>query len=177
MQVAYDRHESTHPLHRPAGVTRAEPGNLAQILASNPALYSVWSGFSSGLHLVRQLPARDKELGILRVAWRCQAPFEWGQHVRRALALGITEDEITQIRVGPEHDGWEEFECHLLRAVDELHDDGTISSATWTALADRYDNAQLIEFLMVTGFYHLMAFLLNALAVPLEAGARGLDFP
>jgi 4-carboxymuconolactone decarboxylase len=177
MNAAYEIHESTHPLHRRDPSTRDEPGNLVRILARNPDLYRVWSGFSTGLHLVRKLPPRDKELSILRVAWRCQAPFEWGQHVKRALSAAITEEEIDQIRIGPDHEGWDGFERHLLHAVDELHDRGTISSDTWTGLSERYDAAQLIEFLMVAGFYHLMAFLLNSLAVPLEQDARGFDFP
>jgi 4-carboxymuconolactone decarboxylase len=171
MTAAYEAHSSSRPVY--AGIARSGPGDLVQILARNPDLYRVWFGFSTGLHRVRQLPERDKELGILRVAWRCQAPFEWGQHVRRALTLGVTQDEIDRVKLGPDDDGWDTFDRALLQAVDELHDQGSISNDTWAALSDRYDHAQLIEFLMVTGFYHLMAFLLNSLAVPLEDGVTG----
>ena len=43
---------------------------------------------------------------------------------------------------------------------------------TWSALAARYDERQLIEVPMLVGHYHLMAFTLNSLGVQLEAEYR-----
>ena len=57
--------------------------------------------------------------------------------------------------------------------ADELHDDSCIGDATWAALAERYDEHQLIEVPMVVGHYHLVSFTLNSLGVPLEDGAQG----
>ena len=57
-----------------------------------------------------------------------------------------------------------------MRAADELHADSRIGDATWAALAERYTTEQLIEVPMVVGQYHLVAFTLNSLGVPLEEG-------
>jgi 4-carboxymuconolactone decarboxylase len=61
----------------------------------------------------------------------------------------------------------------LIQAVDELHDDGKIGDDTWAALADRYDERQLIELPMLVGHYHMLAFTLNTLGVELEPGLTG----
>jgi alkylhydroperoxidase family enzyme len=173
----FREHASRHPFRKGVvdGEGSPQVGNLVQILAHHPGLYRAWSTFATELHLVRQLPERDKELSILRVAWRCQAGFEWGQHLKRALTFGISHDEVTQVTVGPDDPAWSDFDRHLIRAVDELHDQGTISDATWAVLSERYDHAQLIELAIVVGFYHLMAFMLNALEVPIEEGVGGLE--
>jgi 4-carboxymuconolactone decarboxylase len=176
LTAAFQEHASRHPF-RKGGEDGGTPpvGNLVQILAHHPGLYQAWSTFATELHLVRRLPERDKELAILRVAWRCQAPFEWGQHLKRALTFGITHDQVEQVTTGPDDPAWSDFDGQLLRAVDELHDRGTIEDDTWAALSERYDHAQLIELTIVIGFYHLMAFILNALDVPIEEGYTGLE--
>jgi alkylhydroperoxidase family enzyme len=60
----------------------------------------------------------------------------------------------------------------LCRAADELHGQHEISDATWAALAEHFDEQELIEVAMLVGYYHLVSFVLNALGVPLEPGAE-----
>ena len=143
-------------------------------LVRHPGLFRKWSPFGGKL-LSGKLPARDRELLILRTGWRTQAEYEWGQHVRIALASDITEDEVQRVKEGPDGPGWDPFDATLLRAVDELHDDGCITDATWATLAERYSTQQLIEVPMVVGHYHLVAFTLNSLGVQREAGVAGFD--
>jgi hypothetical protein len=121
------------------------------------------------------LPERDRELIILRTGWRCQGAYEWGQHVRFALGVGITHEEVERVIEGPEHRGWEDFDAALLRGVDNLHDTGTIGDPTWKVLAHYYRAEQLIEYPLLVGHYHTVAWVHNALGVDLEAGASGLD--
>jgi alkylhydroperoxidase family enzyme len=174
MATAFEKH-AANPVRQQVALPRDGAGDLVEILARNPALFAAWSDFSTALQVARRLPPREKELAILRVAWRCQAPYEWGQHVRRGLAAGVTRSEIDRVKRGPDDGGWDELDRALVRAADELHDDGTISDESWTVLAARYDHPQLIELTMLIGFYHLMAYVLNAFQVPLEDGIEGLD--
>ena len=119
------------------------------------------------------LPARDRELAILRVVWRRRCEYAFGQHTRMGGAAGLTADEIERVTRGPGADGWTPFEAALLRAVDELHDDGDLTAATWTALAETYDDAQVIDLISVVGRYWTVAVTLNALGVPPEPGLPG----
>src|SRR3954452_4722494 len=100
--------------------------NIFTTLVRHPGLFRRWSPFGGKL-LSGKLPARDRELLILRTGWRTQAAYEGGQHVRIGLAAGLTEDEIQRIKAGPDADGWDDFDAVLLRAADELHDDACIT--------------------------------------------------
>lgn len=148
--------------------------HIFSTLVRHPGLFRKWSPFGGKL-LAGKLSARDRELLILRTGWRTQAEYEWGQHVRIALASDITPEEIQRVKAGPDADGWDPFDATLLRAVDELHDDGCITDATWATLADRYTTQQLIEVPMVVGHYHLVGFTLNSLGVQREAGVAGFN--
>ena len=47
-----------------------------------------WLVFGNHVLAKITLPPRDRELLILRTGWRCRAPYEWGQHVVIARAVG-----------------------------------------------------------------------------------------
>jgi 4-carboxymuconolactone decarboxylase len=115
-----------------------------------------------------ELPARERELLILRTGYLCQAPYEWGQHVAIGLAAGLGDEEIARVAAGPDASDWSDADALLLRATDELHADSRIGDATWAALAEQWDEQQLIELCMVVGQYHLVAMTLNSLGVEPE---------
>ena len=157
------------------GGTGAGPAtNIFDTLVRHPGLFRKWLPFGGKL-LSGKLPARERELMILRTGWRCQAEYEWGQHVVMGKASGLTDEEIARIKAGPDDPGWDPFDATLLRAADELHDDACITDATWAALAERYDERQLTEVPMVVGQYHLVSFTLNSLGVQREPGVPGFD--
>lgn len=154
---------------------RASAGAVFSVLVRHPSLYRAWATFTTELRLVQKLPTRDRELLVLRTGWRCQAPYEWGQHVRMALQTGFTHEEIERVIIGSEAADWDEFERAVLRSADELHDTGTICDATWSVLTSRYSEDQLIELPMVVGWYHLIAYVHNALQIPTEPDVGGLE--
>ncbi|MEQ1787470.1 MAG: carboxymuconolactone decarboxylase family protein [Acidimicrobiales bacterium] len=147
--------------------------NIFATLARHPKLFKRWSAFGGTLLYSGALPARERELLILRTGYLCRADYEWGQHVEIARATGIGDDEIARVAAGPDAPGWSADDAVLLRAADELHADNRIGDATWAALAGRWDEQQLIEVCMVVGQYHLVAFTLNSLGVEPESD----DFP
>ncbi len=148
--------------------------NIFATLVRHPGLFRRWLPFGGKL-LAGKLPARDREMLILRTGWLCRSEYEWGQHVLLGRSAGLDDGDIDRIMTGPDTPGWSPFDATLLRAADELHDDGHITDATWAALAERYDERQLIEVPMVVGHYHLVSFTLNSLGVQREAGVPGFD--
>lgn len=121
------------------------------------------------------LCARDRELAILRTAWLCAAPYEWGEHVASAKQTGLSSVEIEQITEGSGVPGWSEDDRTILRAAEELHGEARLSDATWAALARRFDERALIELLMLIDHYHKVAFLQNSLRFALREGNPGLS--
>jgi 4-carboxymuconolactone decarboxylase len=148
--------------------------NIFRTLARHPDLFRSWLGFGGYLLVDGTLPPRDRELMILRTAVRCRSSYEWGQHVRISLRTGIEREVIDRVLEGPGAAGWRDHESTLMRAVDELHDEARISDSTWQALANEYDEMQLIELAMLIGQYHMVAFALNSLGVELDEGLEPL---
>ncbi|MGH9170802.1 MAG: carboxymuconolactone decarboxylase family protein [Acidimicrobiales bacterium] len=145
--------------------------NIFRTLVRAPGLMRRWLPFAGKL-LNGKLPARDRELLILRTAWNCKAEYEWSQHVPLGARVGLTAEEIERItQVQPS--GWGQVDTALLRAADELHSQQCISDETWMALAAHYDEQQLIELPMLVGHYHLVGMTLNSLGVALDPGLRG----
>lgn len=157
-----------------AGVLAAGPTqNIFRTLARHPGLFRKWMPFGGKL-LNGKLPARERELAILRVGWLCRSDYEWGQHVPIGRRAGLTAEEITRISAGAGAPGWSDLDRAILSATDELHDDSCISDATWARLAEEFDDKQLIELVMCVGHYHLVSFALNTLGVQREEGVVGL---
>ena len=146
--------------------------NIFTTLVRAPALFRQWLRFGGAL-LRGSLPARDRELLILRTAVNCTAPYEWAQHTRIGALAGLSDEEIERVAAGPAAPGWDDDDRVLLAVADELHATMTLGDELYGALADRYDDAQVIELIMVVGQYHLVAMTLNTLGVPLDEGLTG----
>src|SRR2546423_11031403 len=170
---AGERDEQQQELVGGVGGVTGPASNIFDTLVRYPGLFRKWLPFGGKL-LSGKLPARDRELLILRTGWHCQSAYEWGQHVLIARSVGITDEEMERVTEGPQAQGWDPFERVLLTAADELHQDACISDATWAGLAERYDERQLIELPMLVGHYHMVAFTLNSLGVEREDGVPGL---
>ncbi|MBK9179398.1 MAG: carboxymuconolactone decarboxylase family protein [Acidimicrobiales bacterium] len=151
--------------------------NIFATLAHHPKLLKRWLVFGGHVLARSTLPARHRELVILRTGWRCRSPYEWGQHVSIARATGITDEEIARVAAGPEAPGWDPFEALLLRATDELHDDSALGEATWRALAEAYDEQQLLDLVFTVGQYHLVSMALNSCRVERDDGVDDTTVP
>ena len=119
------------------------------------------------------LPARDRELLILRTAWLCQAEYEWAQHMLIGRKAGVTDEEIDRCREGPDAPGWSTLDANLLRAADELNKQQRIQDSSWDALARHYSEQQMMDIVFAVGQYTLIAMAMNSFGTPLDKGLRG----
>ena len=142
--------------------------HIFRTLVRHPRLYRRWSPFGGFLLQRSAFAARDRELVILRTAYRCGSAYEWGQHVRIGREAGLGDEEIRRVAAGPAATGWGDEDATLLRAVDELTDDHCLSDDTWSRLRGRFGDDELIELMMLTGHYALLAGVLNSLGVQTE---------
>jgi len=147
--------------------------NIFATLAHHPKLLRRWLVFGNHVLSKSTLPARDRELVILRIGWLCRAEYEWGQHVVIGKQSGLSDEEILRITEGPEAAGWEPLDRALLRATDELHADAFIADATWASLCEQYDTQRLMDLVFTVGQYNMVSMALNTLGVQLEPGVDG----
>jgi len=132
-------------------------------LVRNTDLFADFLPFGTRLLGQSTLGARVRELVILRVAWRCHAPYIWSHHEVIGRSAGLTDDDLTALTT-------ETTETPVLRAADELVADHRLSDPTWHAVADRYPPEQIIELCLLAGQYAMLAGTLNSLGVQLEDG-------
>lgn len=121
------------------------------------------------------LTLREREIVIDRTCFRCGSEYEWGVHVTFfGPRAAFTPDEIRDLCVeDPEATVFGPRERLLLRLCDELHATSHVGDGLWTALAKEWSPEQLVELVVLAGYYHAIAFATNALRLPLEPfGAR-----
>jgi alkylhydroperoxidase family enzyme len=134
-------------------------------LMHHPELERVHSPFTLYLKDSTNLPLRDRELAIMRSAWLCGVDDQWVNHTLIGMDSGLTAAEIERIADGPNADGWTADEATVLRAVDELHLCCRIGVEVWSSLARRYDDAQMIEFLLLVGNYRALSYVQNSVGI------------
>ena len=106
------------------------------------------------------------------VTWPVDVWFGGRRSITADLVFGGRK--IERITLGAAAPGWEDFDRAILAAVEELHQSGVIGDDTWSVLAQRYDDKQLIELPMLIGAYQMIAYVQNTLRVRLREGNAGL---
>lgn len=151
------------------------PLNIFAMLSHHPKLlkrFNLLGGFLLNKGLV---PAREREIVILRIGWRARAEYEFGQHTIIGRAEGLSDAEIAGL-AGAEH-RWSEDDATLIALADDLADDDCVSDTTWDSLTNRWNDAEIIELIVTAGFYRLVSGLLNSTGVPLDDGVPGFPSP
>ena len=131
-----------------------------------------WGGYELSTRL--SLTLREREIVIDRTCARCGCEYEWGVHVMFfAERAGLSDAQVESLTHGDPADGcWtDERDRLLIEAVDSLHDASSIDDALWRRLAAIFEEAELLDLLMLCGWYHAVSFTANAAGVALEPDA------
>jgi 4-carboxymuconolactone decarboxylase len=62
-------------------------------------------------------------------------------------------------------------EAAVYQFCKEIHENKTVSDATYKAVLDRFGERGVIDLIGVTGYYTMLAMVLNVTQIPLPAGA------
>ena len=144
--------------------------NIFATLAHHPRLLKRVNALGGLFMAHGTLTPRERELVILRTAFRVGSDYEWAQHVVIGRRAGLTDDEIGSL-ARPEQDGrWTDEERALLTAADELFATDELGDTTWAALERTWSTEQILELLLMIGFYRMLAGYLLAVRVQLEPG-------
>jgi len=149
------------------------PLNIFGVLGHHPKLlkrFNLLGGFILNKGLI---PERERELVILRVGWNARAVYEFGQHTVIGKRCGLTDHEISALTKSPHDHPWTADDLALIALADDLHADDCVSDGTWLALSARWSEAELVELLIVAGFYRLVSGFLNSAGVQLDDDVPG----
>jgi len=157
----------------PPGST-LEPLKLFRTLYQNQEISSRMRPLGAGiLGSHSSLDPREREILIDRTCARCGCEYEWGVHVAAyGEAVGLDRTQLEDTVNGTVAKAlWSEREHVLIRLVDELYETATISDATWEQLVAIWSIAQILELIIIVGWYHLISFVANAAHIEYEPWA------
>ncbi|BBX09057.1 carboxymuconolactone decarboxylase family protein [Mycolicibacterium aichiense] len=140
-------------------------GTALSTLVRHPDLAKAYLGFNVYLLFRSTLPARLREVAVLRVAYRRDCTYEWAHHVEMAKAEGLTDDDVEAIRSGGAID---ELDRLVVEATDELEEKSNLTDETWAALGNHLTERQRMDFVFTVGAYGMLAMAFNTFGVQLE---------
>ncbi|MBE1493960.1 alkylhydroperoxidase family enzyme [Amycolatopsis lexingtonensis] len=140
------------------------------LLLHHPALAVRYQPFGLSFLTDGILPARERELVILRTSWHCRSPYEWAHHTKIGRECGISTEELRRITTADLRE-WPGPDAELLGAVVRDH---SLSEAQWANLSGRYGTAGAIETVMLAGHYAMLAGVLNSAGTRIEPSIEAL---
>jgi len=131
-----------------------------------------WGGYELSRRL--SLTMRDREIVIDRTCARCRCEYEWGVHIAFfAERVGLGYAQIASITHGAAGDEcWtDERDRLLIEATDALHDGADLDDDLWRRLHAHLSDQQILDLLMLAGWYHAISYAANGARVDLEPQA------
>lgn len=140
--------------------------NLVRATYNNPSMHRGFASLSGRVHSASHLPARTRELVVLRVVGMLGADYEWQQHERAARQAGVSEDEIDGLRAGnlDSFDAAERAAVVFAGAVEERR----VDDVCWAEARSHFSDVELSDLAMLAAFYGLASRLVLALDVDRE---------
>jgi alkylhydroperoxidase family enzyme len=158
------------PRLSPAG--RSKALNTLGTYAHHTTLAQAFFTFNGHIMSTSTLTGRQRELVVLRVAVDRKAGYEWLQHTFIARDEGLSDEEIQRVAFGPDAPLWDPLDAAILRAVDELVDEGAICEATWAVLAGTLGVKQILDLIFTVGTYELIAYLTRSFDLEIDDDLR-----
>jgi len=118
------------------------------------------------------LPPRLSEFVILLTARRWTQQYEWNAHAPLALQAGVSRDIVNAIAEGRRPERMAEEHDILYTLCDELQRNQSVTDATYARAVAKFGEAGVIDVLGITGYYTMLAMVLNTARTPLPDGAR-----
>lgn len=144
--------------------------NLFTMLANAPVLIGPTLRLGEAILTRGDLDPALRELAILHTARLTGTEYEWVQHEAIALAIGIAEEKVRAIERGEVTDAnFEPRELLTLRVVGSVLEDGTPPAELVVAVAADLGRSQLIELLLVAGYYAMLGGVMRAVRLDVDS--------
>lgn len=140
--------------------------HVHRAIANNPAMLRGFRGSNSTVWRESGLSGRERELAILASARASDSRYEWHQHARHGLSVGLTPEEIRAVS-REEYDELSEDEAVLV-AYAAAVSGGTVEDETFERFADRFDRETVVGTTVLVGTYAGLARALDAMEVEPE---------
>ncbi len=116
------------------------------------------------------LDPRLSELAILTTGQHWKAQYEWFAHEPMALKAGVKPATIRDIKAGRAPKTAPKDERALYDFIKELYKTRRVGDRTYKRVRAFLDDAAMVEFIGILGYYALISMTLNTFRAPLPEG-------
>jgi 4-carboxymuconolactone decarboxylase len=150
-----------------------EPLALFRTLHVHGELASRMRPLGAGILAHGLVEPRVREVLIHRTCALCGAEYEWGVHAQAfGKPLGFSDEQLVSTVHGGSRDPvWSERERMACRLAEELHETSSVSDSLFAELREHFDDAQIIELVVASGWYHTISYVIAVTGVQLEPWA------
>ncbi|KAF1018439.1 MAG: hypothetical protein GAK30_03676 [Paracidovorax wautersii] len=145
------------------------------VLIHNAELAAPLQSLGEHLRFGTEFPKTIVELAVLVTAHRWSCEYEWFAHARIAAEAGVREALIRAIALGELPPDMSADEALVHRFCVEVAWDGRPGDVAMEAVLSRFGRSASLDLIALTGYYTLLAMVLNAAKVPAPAHPIPLD--
>ena len=150
---------------------RLDPDGPSALLLRSPELMSRTQRVGEYLRFNSSLPRRLNEFAILITARQWNAQLEWFVHQPLAVKAGLAPAVTADLAQGKHPAGMTEDEEIIYQFCKEVHETKTVSDSIFKAAVDKFGERGVIDLIGLTGYYTMLAMVLNVARQPLPNGA------
>lgn len=146
-----------------------KPHNVYRMIMHTPDLARGYLAMAQSTLRESALPDPLRELVILRVGHRYQAPYELFHHEKMARAAGLSEAAISAAGVGWSDEEISAEERRMLAWTDALLANHKLAGQDRDDAVEALGYKGLADLVMTVGFYQLVCNFLLTFEVPIES--------
>ena len=156
------------PQKRQEFMARVDPNvNVFRMLPWAEDVFEHWHRLGNALLHRTAVDAVTREIPILRVGHLMRAKYEVHQHERIAARVGMPAEKIAALRA-PDLSAFGPAEAALIRFTDEVVGQVRASDPAFAELRRHFDERQVVELVLLIGYYQMTCTFLENLDIPIE---------
>ena len=144
---------------------RGQLHNLYRMLLNSPPVARGWLNLLTAVRQQCKLPARYRELVIVRIAIINGAAYEYDSHIPIALKAGVSQQQIDGLREWRKSKGFDAADQAVLAYTDSMTEDVHVPDDVFDALRPHFDARELTELTATIAAYNLVSRFLEAVKI------------
>jgi len=144
---------------------RGRISTLYRVLLNSAPLTQGWEALFTAIRNRASLPARLRELAILRIAMLNGAPYEFDAHLPHAQKAGVPDAAIAALRTGAVSDTLAPLDRLVLELTDAMTRDIEVPDALFERVREHFDAEKLVELVATIAAYNMVSRVLVALRI------------
>lgn len=142
--------------------------NLFKVLAHSPKICRDWNRMGATILLRGKLPAKLRQLAIVRVGELAKCRYELSAHRPFGLSVGLTQEQIDDIGDWENSSNFDNDERAVLQYTDEVAQNIKASDEAFSGIQKIFSPREIVELTVAIGFYGMVVRTLETLQVDLE---------